>query len=229
MRRAKKLAAPRKTYKGTSEEIFTPSDDTAYTTITTNHGASLALAKNPSQDQWNPVQNCAAQITWRTQATALWKRKCAREIRFLTFSTEGVAEVIINIELTQQEGRKTKKTSKRLCETKGTRLLLDCFVVSSPNIGFFLVFCEEICLKEGEVWRKIFPNEIVFMLVTQGLSSSFSSRPDAFTNKHVTEWSWVCSEEGFYTLLDQHAYLERANLLSSMGVKFPSSWETLFR
>ena len=51
MRRAKKLAAPRKTYKETSEEIFTPSDDTAYTTTTTNHGASLALAKNPSQDQ----------------------------------------------------------------------------------------------------------------------------------------------------------------------------------
>ena len=105
----------------------------------------------------------------------------------MTFSTEGVAEVIINIELTQQEGRKTKKTSKRLCETKGTRLLLDCFVVSSPNIGVFLVFCEEICLKEGEGWRKIFPNEIVFMLVTQGLSSSFPSRPDAFTNKHVIE------------------------------------------
>ena len=51
MRRAKKLAAPRKTYKGTSEEIFTPSNDTVYTTITRNRGVSLALARNPSQDQ----------------------------------------------------------------------------------------------------------------------------------------------------------------------------------
>ena len=30
-------------------------------------------------------------------------------------------------------------------------------------------FTKKICLKEGEVWRKVISNKIIVMLVTQGL------------------------------------------------------------
>ena len=40
-----------------------------------------------------------------------------------------------------------------------------------------LVFYQEICLKEGEVWRKCFLNKIIATLVTQGLPSSLLCRP----------------------------------------------------
>ena len=43
----------------------------------------------------------------------------------------------------------------------------------------FLVFYKKTCLKEGEVWRKSFSNKIIVTLVTQGLPSSFLSRPVA--------------------------------------------------
>ena len=43
----------------------------------------------------------------------------------------------------------------------------------------FLVFYKTTCLKEGEVWRKRFSNKIIVTLVTQGLPSSFLSRPVA--------------------------------------------------
>ena len=36
-----------------------------------------------------------------------------------------------------------------------------------------------ICLKESEVWRKVISNKISVTLVTQGLPSSFLSRPVA--------------------------------------------------
>ena len=43
----------------------------------------------------------------------------------------------------------------------------------------FSCFYEKICLKESDVWRKRFSNKIVVMVVTQGLPSSFLSRPVA--------------------------------------------------
>ena len=36
---------------------------------------------------------------------------------------------------------------------------------------------EMICLKESEVWQQVISNKIIVMLVTQGLLSSFLSRP----------------------------------------------------
>jgi len=36
---------------------------------------------------------------------------------------------------------------------------------------------EMICLKESEVWQRVISNKIIVMLVTQGLPSSFLSRP----------------------------------------------------
>ena len=38
---------------------------------------------------------------------------------------------------------------------------------------------EKICLKESDVWRKVISNKIVATVVTQGLPSSFLSRPVA--------------------------------------------------
>ena len=38
---------------------------------------------------------------------------------------------------------------------------------------------KKICLKESENWRKSFSNKIVVTVVTQGLPSSFLSRPVA--------------------------------------------------
>ena len=46
-----------------------------------------------------------------------------------------------------------------------------------PLNYFFLVWYKKICLEEGEVWRKAFSNKLIVTLVTQGLRSSFLSRP----------------------------------------------------
>ena len=60
-----------------------------------------------------------------------------------------------------------------------TGLLLS--VLSGIDLAsfFILLFYKKICLKEFEVWQKVFGNKIVFMLVIQGLPSSFFSHPVA--------------------------------------------------
>ena len=78
-------------------------------------------------------------------------------------------------EFTQQNGRK-KRTAKRLSVTNMTGLLLSCFVGNSLNIDVFLLFYKKICLKECEVWQKVFSNKIIFTLNTQCLPSSFLSK-----------------------------------------------------
>ena len=75
-------------------------------------------------------------------------------------------------EFTQQDGR-GKKTAKHLCVTNVTGLLRTCFAV------ICMVLYRKICLKENEVWRKVVSNKIIVTLVTQGLLSSFLSRPVA--------------------------------------------------
>ena len=45
----------------------------------------------------------------------------------------------------------------------------------------FLPYYKKICLKECEVWRKVFSNKIIVTLFTQGLPSSFLFRPVAMT------------------------------------------------
>ena len=57
-----------------------------------------------------------------------------------------------------------------------TGLLLVCFVGNSLNVFFFLIY-KKICLKECEVWQKVFSNKIVVMHVIQGLPLSFLSLP----------------------------------------------------
>ena len=38
---------------------------------------------------------------------------------------------------------------------------------------------QKICLKEGEVWRKVFSNIVILTFVTQGVPSSFLFRSTA--------------------------------------------------
>ena len=48
-----------------------------------------------------------------------------------------------------------------------------------PSALMFSVFYKKICLKESDGWRKVNSNEFVVTVVTQGLPSSFLSRPVA--------------------------------------------------
>ena len=53
--------------------------------------------------------------------------------------------------------------------------------VSKLNINVFWSL-QKICFKESEVWRKVISNKVIVMLVTQGLLSSFLSRPVTYTS-----------------------------------------------
>ena len=83
-------------------------------------------------------------------------------------------------QFTQQDGKK-KRMAKCLSVTNVTGILpvLACFVRNSLNFDVYLLFYKKICLKECEVWRKVFSNKIIVTLVTQGLPSSFLSFPVA--------------------------------------------------
>ena len=75
-------------------------------------------------------------------------------------------------EFTQQDG-KTLECDKR----DGA---ITCMLSrNSLNMDVFLFLYKKISLKECDVWRKVFPNKIIVTLVTQGLPSSFLSRPVA--------------------------------------------------
>ena len=73
----------------------------------------------------------------------------------------------------QQSGRK-KRTAKGLSVTNVTGPLLACFFGNSLNVDVFF-FYKKICLKECEVWGKVFSNTIIVTLATQGLLSTFPS------------------------------------------------------
>ena len=81
-------------------------------------------------------------------------------------------------EFAQQNSRKKRMA----CVTNVTELLLGCFVVIFTQHYFFLVFYKYTCLKEGEVWRKVYSNKIIVTHVREGLSSSFLSRPVAYVH-----------------------------------------------
>ena len=91
------------------------------------------------------------------------------------------ATVLDITEFTQQDGRK-KRTANPLCVTNVTRPLLVCFLVNFININVFwsVTKLKDLFKKfESEVWRKVISNKIIVTLVTQGLLSSFLSRPVA--------------------------------------------------
>ena len=72
------------------------------------------------------------------------------------------------------------RTAKRLYVTNVTGLLLMCFDVIFTQVNVFcLVLYKMTGLEEGAVRRKSFSNKVIVTLVTQGLPSSFLSRPVA--------------------------------------------------
>ena len=104
------------------------------------------------------------------------RRRCVA-LRF-KLQTNTVSLFFIS-EFTQQDSRK-KRTANRLSVTNVTGLLLACFAGNSLNMVFLPCY-KKICLKECEVWRKVFSNKIIVTLFTQGLPSSFLFRPVAMT------------------------------------------------
>ena len=67
-----------------------------------------------------------------------------------------------------------------LCVTNVTRPLLACFVVNFTNINVSSFLQKDLFKKfESEFWRKVISNKIIVTFVTQGLPSSFLSRPVA--------------------------------------------------
>ena len=57
---------------------------------------------------------------------------------------------------------------------------ITCMLCRDLHLGLmFCGFYKKICLKESDVWRKVISNKIVVTVVTQGLLSSFLSRPVA--------------------------------------------------
>ena len=80
-------------------------------------------------------------------------------------------------EFTQQDGRK-KRTAKCLCDKLDRAIT--CMLCRDLHLALmFSCFYKKICLKESDVWRKVISNKIVVTVVTQGLPSSFLSRPVA--------------------------------------------------
>ena len=57
---------------------------------------------------------------------------------------------------------------------------ITCMLCRDLHLGLmFCGFYKKICLKASDVWRKVISNKVVVTVVTQGLPSSFLSRPVA--------------------------------------------------
>ena len=94
-------------------------------------------------------------------------------------------------EFTQQDDRK-KRTAKCLWVTNVTGLLLKCLSWSSLSIKVYGLY-ENIWFKESEIWWKVISNKIIVMLVTQGLPSSFLSRPNDSLWERWKAWALIMS------------------------------------
>ena len=87
--------------------------------------------------------------------------------------------MIIISEFTQQDGRKKEEDGKTLVRDKRD-MAINC--VFCRDLHLTIMFSgpyKRLSLKENEVWRKVISNKIIVTLVTQGLPSSFLSRPVA--------------------------------------------------
>ena len=76
-------------------------------------------------------------------------------------------------------GWQEEENAKTLVRDKSDRTITYVFCLDIHLTLTFTVFTKKIRLKESEVWRKVVSNKIIFTLVTQGLPSSFLSRPVA--------------------------------------------------
>ena len=77
-------------------------------------------------------------------------------------------------------GQQKEKDGKPLECDKRDGAITCVFCREFTQHGFFALL-QKICLKECEVWRKVFSNKIIVTLFTQGLPSSFPFRPLATT------------------------------------------------
>ena len=64
-----------------------------------------------------------------------------------------------------------------LVDDKRDRAIMCVFCCDLHLTLMFSGLYNKICFKESEVWRKVISNKIIVTLVTQGLPSSFLSRP----------------------------------------------------
>ena len=78
-------------------------------------------------------------------------------------------------ESTQQDGTEEEDGKTLVCDKRNKAITC----VFCRDRHCFLVLYKKICLNESEVWRKVVSNKIIVTLVTQGLPSSFLSRPVA--------------------------------------------------
>ena len=77
-------------------------------------------------------------------------------------------------------GRQEEKDGKTLVSDKRDRPIRTCVFCRDLHLTLlFSALYKNICFKESEVWRKVISNKIIVTLVTQGLPSSFLSRPVA--------------------------------------------------
>ena len=87
--------------------------------------------------------------------------------------------VVVIIREFTPTGRQEEEEGKTLvCDKRDNAIT--CILCRDLHLA--LIFCglfKTICLKESEVWRKVISNKIVVTVVTQGLPSSFLSRPVA--------------------------------------------------
>ena len=84
--------------------------------------------------------------------------------------------VVVIIREFTPTGRQEEEEGKTLVCDKAITCIL------CRDLHLALIFCglfKTICLKESEVWRKVISNKIIVTFVTQGLPSSFLSRPVA--------------------------------------------------
>ena len=64
--------------------------------------------------------------------------------------------------------RHKEEDGKRLVFGKGDRAITCMFYRDLyPGHHCFLVLYKKICLKEGEVWRKVFSNKIIVMQISE--------------------------------------------------------------
>ena len=87
--------------------------------------------------------------------------------------------VVVIIREFTPTGRQEEEEGKTLVCDKHDKAIT-CILCRDLHLA--LIFCglfKTICLKESEVWRKVISNKIVVTVVTQGLPSSFLSRPVA--------------------------------------------------
>ena len=87
--------------------------------------------------------------------------------------------VVVIIREFTPTGRQEEEEGKTLVCDKRDKAIT-CILCRDLHLA--LIFCglfKTICLKESEVWRKVISNKIVVTVVTQGLPSSFLSRPVA--------------------------------------------------